>query len=409
MEPVNNDKGAVCPPIWRSMGGVCPKILNCGTNKQSLFMEGKIMNKKMERGMQKMNDILYNAAINRNMEATVMMDNTTKNNDMEAETMTNENNRNMDNTGALDAMTYGNLAEMIPEDEQAVTEMSLAEENKIVVVGSIEPLPDLTSEIPEAERAEAEKPLIELAEAAEYGFFTPVAGMRGFITSTGHIIFAKICTEPAGQVIRYRQQYSNGRFSAEMTVEQADLAFAATYHFLPNKIANTKLRNHVDDFIMKVSLDYYGKLLYPKEGLDVPAILDMLVTKYEELPAEENVPSILEQPEKLYKKVIQVIKDKQLDIIDEHEAYYTLDKNQIDILANELGTSKNKLLKKMKEYRFLYLMDSSEGYQSYIRFKPYGEFIKKSYVEWCYCILKLDYLTKKYSQKTKKDLPHDKK
>ena len=76
--------------------------------------------------------------------------------------------------------------------------------------------------------------------------------------------------------------------------------------------------------------------------------------------------------------------------------------DHIDTLAEDLNIKKNELLKKLKEYRFLYLTDSSEGYQTCIRFKPCGEFFPKTYTQWCYCILKLDYLAKKRLQRTNK-------
>lgn len=131
------------------------------------------------------------------------------------------------------------------------------------------------------------------------------------------------------------------------------------------------------------------------------SILKLFTSEFAKLPFENKLP-LLEQPKKLYSKVIQIIKDRHLDIVDEHEAYYTLDKNHIDTLAEDLNIKKNELLKKLKEYRFLYLTDSSEGYQTCIRFKPYGEFFPKTYTQWCYCILKLDYLAKKRLQRTNK-------
>lgn len=388
MELVNKNKGVVYPPMGRSMGVVCPKIINCRTYKKPNHRKGTSMkrNNNTEYIMQQI---------------IAKLNNETKNNNVEAETMTNENNKNMDNTGALDVMSFDNLAELIPEDERAVSEINLAAENKIVVVNSIEPIADLALQIPETERAEAEESLIDLTDATEYGVFTPVLGMKGFITDTGHRLYAKICKEPTGLVIRYRQQYSDGRYSDEMTINQSTLALASSYNFMSNKISVTKLRNVVETFLVEASLDYYGKILCPSEGLDIIAVLKMLIDKYQELPTEENMLSILEQPEKLYKRIIRVIKDRRLDIMDEHESYYTLNKDQINILAEELNTKKNQLLKKLREYRFLYITDSSEGYQTNVRFKPYGEFLPKSHTEWCYCVLKLDYLAKKIKQRAK--------
>lgn len=352
------------------------------------------MKKNVGNIMRKISAALNNnKAKNNDMEEDTMMENLTKNNATEAETM--------NDTGVLDVIPSSDLAELIPENERAVTEMDILKENKIEVIASIEPSADPTSEIPEAERGEVEKPPVELAEAREYGYLSPVSDMKGFITSTGHTIYAKIRTDPKTrqQVIWCRQQYSNGTFSKEMVINQSDLFIAAEYAFSADKIPDTALRNSVGKFLKAVRSDYYGKLLCPSERVEPLKILNMLVNKYMELPIEENVSSILEQPERLYQQVIKIIKDKHLDIVDEHESYYTLYKEQIEELAREIGTSKNKLLETMKSYRFLYRTDSSDGYQACVRFKPYGEFFPTSHTQWCYCIFKLDYLAKRKKQK----------
>lgn len=336
---------------------------------------------------------MTNNATKYNMEEETMMENLTKNNATEAETM--------NDTVALDVIPSSDLAELIPEDERAVTAMDIPKENKIEVVASIEPLADLMSEIPEAERGEAEKPPVELAEARKYGYLSPVSDMRGFKFSTGHIIYAKLRTEPKTRqrVIWCRQQYSNGEFSEAMSINQSDLIIAARSAFMADKISDKSLRNSVGKFLKAVRSDYYGKLLYLNEGIDPLEILNMLIIHYNEIPAEYQASLILERPEKLYPKILQIIKEKGLDIVDEHKSYYTLYSEQIDTLAEELNTERKKLLTKLREYRFLYIPDSSEGYQANVRFTPDGEFTKTSHTEWCYCILKLDYLIKRRLQK----------
>jgi len=126
---------------------------------------------------QRLSSITNNATKNNNMEEDTMMDNLTKNNNTGAETM--------NVTEALEAILSNDLAEMIPENEKAVTAMDPVEENKIVVASSIEPLEDLASEIPEDEREEVAAPPAELAETIKYGYLSPVSNMRGFILDTG--------------------------------------------------------------------------------------------------------------------------------------------------------------------------------------------------------------------------------
>lgn len=338
---------------------------------------------------------------NNNKTNTVITTNINEKNNKET-TMKKNNMENMDSTVELGAIPFDNLEEIIPANELAVTEEALIEENKVVVVDSIEPSADMISEIPKDEREQTEASPVELAEIAKCGWFTPVLDMRGLITNTGHTFYAKICREPkTGQVIKYCQQYKNGTFSEIMIINKADLLIAATYHFISTKIPDTMIKSRVSKFILKTTEDYYGRLLYPREGLDIVSILNMLLSEYENLPVYDEV-SLLEQPEKLYKKIIRIIIDRSLNLVDEHEAYYTLHKDQMEQLAQELNITRNKLLKKLKEYHFLYLTESSDGYQTCVRFKPCGGFFTTSHTEWCYCILKLDYLAKRRMQKAGK-------
>ena len=336
---------------------------------------------------------------NNNAEANTMMNKTAENNNTKAETM--ENNNNMDGVGTLGVVPFDDFAKIIPQNEQAVMEGN-NEQFKIEVVDIIEPLEDAMSEIPQDEREGIEEPPVELADITECGFFTPTYGMKGFITDTGHIFWGKLLAEPkTGCNIIYHQQYKDRTFSPQMRINKADLMLAAGCRFVPENMTNRALRADVDKFIIETTKDYYNKLLYLNEGLDMVSILKLFTSEFAKLPFENKLP-LLEQPKKLYSKVIQIIKDRHLDTVDEHEAYYTLDKNHIDTLAEDLNIKKNELLKKLKEYRFLYLTDSSEGYQTCIRFKPCGEFFPKTYTQWCYCILKLDYLAKKRLQRTNK-------
>ncbi len=356
-------------------------------------------NINVENNNAEANTMMNKTAENNNMEANTMMNKTAENNNTKAETM--ENNNNMDGVGTLGVVPFDDFAKIIPQNEQAVMEGN-NEQFKIEVVDIIEPLEDAMSEIPQDEREGIEEPPVELADITECGFFTPTYGMKGFITDTGHIFWGKLLAEPkTGCNIIYHQQYKDRTFSPQMRINKADLMLAAGCRFVPENMTNRALRADVDKFIIETTKDYYNKLLYLNEGLDMVSILKLFTSEFAKLPFENKLP-LLEQPKKLYSKVIQIIKDRHLDTVDEHEAYYTLDKNHIDTLAEDLNIKKNELLKKLKEYRFLYLTDSSEGYQTCIRFKAYGEFFPKAYTQWCYCILKLDYLAKKRLQRTNK-------
>ena len=66
--------------------------------------------------------MMNKTAENNNMEATDMMNETAKNNNMEATDMMNETNNNMDGVGTLGEVPFDDLAEIIPQNEQAVVQ-----------------------------------------------------------------------------------------------------------------------------------------------------------------------------------------------------------------------------------------------------------------------------------------------
>lgn len=329
---------------------------------------------------------------------------TTMSNNTNSEEETIMNNTAENSTEAKDIETPCSLVEMIPPDERAVVDTNSTKESKVVVIRTIEPLMDMASEIPEEEREAVESLPANLAEIASCGCFTPAVGMKGFVTNTGHIIFAKRCIKSkTDKVIIYCQQYSNGNFSDVMEVNMADLFLASTYHFTTQTTSgdnNATMKRKVSSFLLEVSQNYYNSLEYPRENIKVISLLNLLIRECENMPIEYRV-SILEQPEKLYWRMVQIIKNKSLNIVDEHDSYYTLWKDQIHTIAEELQVKPTKLLKKLKEYQFLYLTESSEGYQTCVRIKPDNEF-QTSPTEWCYCILKLEYLAKIRQQRTNK-------
>ena len=329
-----------------------------------------------------------NITENRNTEPSSMMNNATDN--------------NVDISVLSDLEQLESLAELIAEEEQAVTGVSSQEDQKMIVVETLSPSGDVTSEIPEEERGTTEEEFpVEMEEASKCGCFYPTLGMTGFVTNTGHKIHARIYMDSKrSRIIEYCQEYNDGSCSAKMKIKQADLLMAASYCFDVQKTKNAKLKSLINNFIMEVSRDYFNKIAFPSEAMNIPEILNLMLHQYNNIHVEsETGMSKLDQPDKLYPAVIGLIKKNHFDIGNEHAAYYTLEREQIDTLAGDLNVKPTELLKKLKAYRFLYLTESSEGYQTCVRFKAGGEFFPKPYTQWCYCVLKLDYLAKRKMQK----------
>lgn len=338
----------------------------------------------------------------------------------ETETMTSKNNRN---TGAASSTTgikgksatiwnnmasgnmFSNLDKIIPEEETAVSEAKPLEIiEQLNVVETLIPWGSVALQIPENEREEIdEETHIDLRESMKYGCFSPAVGMMGFKVNTGHVFYARILTDSKGsRWIEYCQQYKDKSYSAKMKVKQADLVIATMY--LVNEMKEKKdpskflPKSTVNKIIMNARNDYYNKAVFPQECVCIEQIFLLLLSVYKSLPTENAVLEAYDCPERFYADVMTAIKKEPAYANgNEHKAYYALSSEYIDKIAGELGMKRDLLLKKLKEYKFLYLTDSSKGYQTCVRF-PAGkseleqEFFPKSYTQWSYCILKLEYL-----------------
>ena len=313
-----------------------------------------------------------------------------------------------------DMLSPDKLSDIIPKNEQAVTETDLASLNTLTVVDIIEPL-DVSSKIPDEEREAIDDAITknrpDLTEAINAGYFSPVSGMKGFITDTEHKIFAKIFIDLHGErFLEYMQQYRSGDFSACMKIAQSDLMVVAMYGFTTNKEKETgentaSLKNKARKILLKIAEDYYSKLLYLEEGLNIEAVLNLLVRQYKTLPVETETAPLLERPSDLYAKIIETIKENWPEGCFEQNAYYALDNSDIDSLEYFLDIPKKTLIAKMAEYNFLYLAESSKGYQTNVRFKAsekHPDFFPKPYTKWCYCLWNFEYIAKTDAQKRAK-------
>lgn len=306
----------------------------------------------------------------------------------------------MNDTATMDEEGYKmettlDFAKLIPDEERAVSAQTV-EENNVEVEEFIEPLGDMSSEVLAEERAETEPLSAELADASECGCFNPVLGFKGFRLSSGETLFAKICVSPKGdRFVEYCQMYQNGTYSKKIQIKQSQLFEASLGCFGVKKTGDAVLDKRIKRFVNDARTAYFDKLEHPSQGLDIVTILTILMRVYSDLPQEDDGVAILEDPKKLYAKIMQIIEENPYTIFDEHRSYYALSNENIKLIADELNVKKMQLLKKMKAYRFLYLTDCSEGYQTCVRFSPDGEFRKTSFLEWCYCLLKLDYLAKR--------------
>lgn len=91
--------------------------------------------------------------------------------------------------------------------------------------------------------------------------------------------------------------------------------------------------------------------------------------------------------EQFYIQVVNTIKDRYRDkkLFDwvYHKGYYALTDVDLMYVAEDMDISTKDLLKKLKEFNFLYRTDSSMGYQTKIRFDSEHE-------GWAYCVARLE-------------------
>lgn len=281
------------------------------------------------------------------------------------------------------------MLNQIPANERAVEEAQKAE----VAINSYST--DLALEVPEDERAEDQEP-DRLSEVRKLGVFAPVVGMSNILNALDNRIFARINVSSDGtRFIEYCEQYSDGRFSQKMKIKQSELLLAAQYSFISRQISESKVRNKVANFIINTTEEYLGKFDGPEEALDIIQLLTVLQQVRTSLPVYKEE-GTAQNPELFYETIIQKMDEASLMMLDEHKAYYTLDDGHIERLARFMDMKKLELLRKLKEYGFLYLPPSSKGYQTNVRFKLAPNLREQNqnqetFTAWMYCIYKLDF------------------
>lgn len=258
------------------------------------------------------------------------------------------------------------------------------ESNVAVVVNAL----DYASLVPEEERAESEVLPQEYKEACEMGVFSSAAGMARIDNALDGKLFAAISVDAKGnRTIEFCQQYDSGDFSPKVTVSQGDLLFASANGFVPNGVPVPRMKARLGKFLEQVTIDYFSRIargtVYPPVD-----ILRALVTVIDQLPVF-RANSGEWTPVTLYAAIMDMINGKTTAPITpfgKHKAFMAFAEFQINAMADHLKMkSGEELLKLLAEYRFLYLTESSEGYQSRV-------YVEGNQRDWAYCIYKAEYI-----------------
>lgn len=240
--------------------------------------------------------------------------------------------------------------------------------------------------IPEDERdIETELPT-KYSKAKDMGYFSPATGMAQLGNIFGDCIYAAIYENETGKrIVKFCQKYLDGAFSPQMSVSQADLLLLAVNNFKPQNIDMPPIKAKVNKFIGEIWDEYYGKVM-GQEHLNILSILQALYKSLESLPIYLNAKAM--PPEQFYMMVVEAIQNnfnKEIHFYIYHKSYYALSEDELSLVLKELGLTKNELLAKLVEYKFLYTTPSSNKYKTKVR-------ICEDETQWSYCIVRLEYM-----------------
>lgn len=303
--------------------------------------------------------------------------------------MTNINNQaNPDLAGMVPSMI--NPADMVPPEEQAVEGEPVCEERDIVL-SMCNPYQQMLS----ADDLAVEPVMPdELLKATKKGLLSPAIGMARMTNTLGGRFFARICVdEQQRRRIEFCQQYENGLFSPKIVMKQSSFLQAVQNNFGTAKISQRKLKNTVEKFVFDLCCECLDKF----DGamtFDVVEVLKALAKCYGQLPICVDSNGEL-SPGELYMSIISVLQETNSedddDLLQGHKSYYPLRDDDVKYIAERLDMPKISLLKKLKEYSFLYLTPSSRGYQTNIRLHSNDEDVETR-TEWRYCLFRFKYL-----------------
>lgn len=206
--------------------------------------------------------------------------------------------------------------------------------------------------------------------------------VREIVDTYGHRLYAYVTEDEKGdRSIEFCQKYCTGAYSAILKMAQADVVMAS----MPQSLMDDRMQKSVDRFIVKAGKEYLNKFSGRTcDALNIKDIIHMLSAELSEIPVYDD--DLTEEEKRIFhQKVIEIVGMFVSQTLNDHEAYYTLDRDDLGYLAQSLGMDIYSLLRKLKRYDLLYLTQSSRGYQTNIRLNGMG---KDSFTAWRYCIFR---------------------
>ncbi len=291
------------------------------------------------------------------------------------------------NKGNLQKMEE--LRELVPEDERLESidfksaTVRLCERNLQALIPSDERV-EVTNQVDDEDEDEEDIVIYE-------EFFKVTDGMGHIENVLDNRLVANIFVDEKGKrIFEVCQKYSDGTISEKMRIPQADLYRLAMSKFDVENIPSAQEKQKTKKFLSLFGDEYLGKL----EKDEIISPMDILQAVFEvrdKLPVhrrEQEIPARL-----LYSRIMDILKNEMScyrDIVSyRRKSYYVLLSDTMEDLAKYLKMPLQKLLRQLAEYNFLYIQNSSNGYQSKVRMFADDA----STAVWAYCLYDLEYLS----------------
>lgn len=205
--------------------------------------------------------------------------------------------------------------------------------------------------------------LIESARAA--GAFTQGKGTIE-VPETNGVVYAGIWETPKhNRIIRVLFRRANGEYTAPIEFDNALFTIAAQNAFaLPDK--SNHFYKDVVNFHKKAVMEIIDRLPLGS-GINYEAVLEKLQKYHNQLPLHELVQDNA-SVETIYSEILRYVAAHGTE---RHNgtAYFRLDKQEIQQIADELEMSVKQMCAALKENELLYLTKSSVAYQTKVKFK----------------------------------------
>lgn len=233
--------------------------------------------------------------------------------------------------------------------------------------------------LPEWSSGDEDIPLEELAvietASPEESAITSLFAKKGvFMGGTGFVplegsnqsVFAGIFVNSKGdKIIKVLLKDETGKFLSPVEIAHADFVLACQYDFqLPakNDLFYGDIRRFQKDTIRAI----IDRLPY-RADLDYMGVLEALKSSYRQLPVNRFIPDTI-SVETIYQNIIRyVFTHKNEDTCKICDAYFRIQKGEMENIAEELDMTVREVCKQLKDHGLLYLTQSSVAYQTKVR------------------------------------------